>query len=40
MLIVGEKKEAAGMVGVRKQGEGDVGEMSMDDFVKYFKEQL
>jgi threonyl-tRNA synthetase len=40
MLIVGEKEEAAGTVGVRKQGEGDVGEMSMDDFVKYFTEQL
>jgi len=40
MLIVGEKEEAAGTVGVRKQGEGDVGAMSMDDFVKYFTEQL
>lgn len=40
MLIVGEKEEAAGTVGVRKQGEGDVGEMSIDDFVKYFTEQL
>ena len=40
MLIVGEKEEAAGTVGVRKQGEGDVGAMSLDDFVKYFTEQL
>ncbi len=40
MLIVGEKEEEAGTVGVRKQGEGDVGEMSLDDFVKYFTEQL
>ncbi len=40
MLIVGEKEEEAGTVGVRKQGEGDVGAMSMDDFVKYFTEQL
>ncbi|MFK8006535.1 MAG: threonine--tRNA ligase [Saprospiraceae bacterium] len=40
MLIVGEKEEAAGTVGVRKQGEGDVGAMSIDDFVKYFTEQL
>jgi len=40
MLIVGEKEEEAGTVGVRKQGEGDVGEMAMDDFVKYFTEQL
>ncbi|MFK7773481.1 MAG: threonine--tRNA ligase [Saprospiraceae bacterium] len=40
MLIVGEKEEEAGTVGVRKQGEGDVGEMSMDDFVQYFTEQL
>jgi len=40
MLIVGEKEEAAGTVGVRKQGEGDVGAMAIDDFVKYFTEQL
>ncbi len=40
MLIVGEKEQEAGTVGVRKQGEGDVGAMSMDDFVKYFQEQL
>ncbi len=40
MLIVGEKEQEAGTVGVRKQGEGDVGAMSMDDFVKYFTEQL
>ncbi|MDC3210580.1 threonine--tRNA ligase [Saprospiraceae bacterium] len=40
MLIVGEKEEAAGTVGVRKQGEGDVGAMPIDDFVKYFTEQL
>lgn len=40
MLIVGEKEQEAGTVGVRKQGEGDVGAMTMDDFVKYFTEQL
>ena len=40
MLIVGEKEAAAETVGVRKQGEGDLGAMSLDDFVKYFKEQL
>ncbi len=40
MLIVGEKEQEAGTVGVRKQGEGDVGAMALDDFVKYFQEQL
>ncbi len=40
MFIIGEKEEEAGTLSVRKQGEGDVGEMSMEEFVSYFKEQL
>lgn len=32
MLIVGENESANGTVSVRKQGEGDVGEMSAEDF--------
>ena len=32
MLIVGEKEEAGGLVSVRKQGQGDQGQLSMEDF--------
>ncbi len=40
MLIVGEKEAEANAVGVRKQGEGDLGAKSVDEFVAWFKEQL
>ena len=40
MFIIGEKEEEAGTLSVRKQGEGDVGVMSMEEFVSYFQEQL
>ena len=40
MLIIGEKEAESGNVAVRKQGEGDVGTMSIDEYVKYFTEQL
>ncbi len=32
MLIVGEKEQAERMVSIRKQGAGDGGSMSIDDF--------
>ncbi|MDD7318706.1 MAG: threonine--tRNA ligase [Prevotella sp.] len=32
MLIVGEKEEAEGLVSVRKQGQGDQGQLKMEDF--------
>ncbi len=38
MLIVGEKEAESGKVAVRKQGEGDQGAMSIDEFVAYFRE--
>jgi threonyl-tRNA synthetase len=34
LLIVGEKEMEAGVVAVRKQGEGDQGTQSVDDFAK------
>jgi threonyl-tRNA synthetase len=40
MLIVGEKEAEAGAVSVRKQGDGDVGSMSVAEFAKYFQEHL
>jgi threonyl-tRNA synthetase len=40
MLIVGEKEAEANAVGVRKQGEGDLGAKGINDFIAWFKEQL
>ena len=40
MLIVGEKELAAGTVSVRRQGEGDLGAMKLEDFIEFFKKQL
>ncbi len=37
MLIVGEKEVESGAVSVRRQGEGDIGSMPVEDFVNYFK---
>ncbi len=37
MLIVGEKEQEAGKVSVRKHGEGDVGNMNIDEFIKFFR---
>lgn len=36
MLIVGEKEASEGKVAVRKQGEGDVGVMDINEFETYF----
>lgn len=36
MLIVGENEAVNGTVSVRKRGEGDLGEMSVEDFANYF----
>lgn len=40
MLIVGDKEVENGQVSVRIQGEGDIGSMSVADFVSHFKEKL
>ena len=40
LLIVGEKEIAENAVGVRRQAEGDVGMMKMEEFVSYFNELL
>ena len=39
MLVVGENEEAKGTVSVRKRGEGDLGTMSIEDFIAYFKKE-
>ena len=40
MLIVGEKEKEEEKVSVRRQGEGDKGSMSLDEFVSYFNTLL
>ena len=40
MLIVGEKESEQGMVSVRKKGEGDLGMMRIDDFVKLASDEV
>ncbi len=40
LLIVGEKEQTNGTVSVRKQGEGDMGSMKMEDFVHFLKEKI
>ncbi|MFN8208167.1 MAG: threonine--tRNA ligase [Bacteroidales bacterium] len=39
LLIVGEKEEQNGTVAVRKQGEGDLGTMTIDEFTSYIKKE-
>ncbi|TYZ06366.1 threonine--tRNA ligase [Hymenobacter lutimineralis] len=40
MLIVGEKEQENGIVSVRRHGEGDLGSMPIDAFVRNFQEQV
>lgn len=37
MLVVGENEAQNGSVSVRRRGEGDLGAMSIDDFVQHVK---
>jgi threonyl-tRNA synthetase len=40
MLIVGEKEVESGMLSVRKQGEGDIGTFSVEDFAKIIEKDI
>ena len=40
LLIVGEKEEADGLVSVRVQGEGDKGQMKLDEFVNHINQEV
>ena len=40
MIIVGEKEEKEGTVSVRKQGEGDIGTFSIEDFISLLKKEI
>ncbi len=40
ILVVGEKEAESGSVSVRRQGEGDKGQMTIDNFVEFIKEEI
>lgn len=40
MLIIGEKEAASKTVSVRRQGEGDIGSMTIEEFAAHFKSLL
>ena len=40
LLVVGEKEESTNSVSVRKQGEGDKGTMTIEEFVTFIKEEI
>lgn len=40
LLVVGEKEERSGKVAVRKQGEGDKGEMTPEEFVNFINNEI
>ena len=40
LLVVGEKEAAEGTVAVRKQGEGDQGSLSIEDFAKKINDEV
>jgi threonyl-tRNA synthetase len=40
MLIVGEKEQEEGKVSIRKHGHGDLGSMSINEFIELFKAEL
>ncbi len=40
LLIVGEKEMESGMVSVRKQGEGDIGQVSVEDFANQISSEI
>lgn len=39
MLIIGEKEAESQSMSVRRQGQGDVGTMNIDEFLSYFKQE-
>ena len=40
MLIIGEKEAESGTVSVRKQGHGDQGSFSVDDFLTQLNSEI
>ncbi|MCS7201055.1 MAG: threonine--tRNA ligase [Patescibacteria group bacterium] len=40
MLVIGDREEKNGRLSIRQHGKGDVGEMSVNDFLKMIKEKI
>jgi threonyl-tRNA synthetase len=40
MLIIGDKEAENGIVSVRRQGQGDLGSMTIEDFIGVFNKEL
>ena len=40
MLVIGEKEVAEGKVAVRRQGEGDLGTMTIEEFAAFLQKQI
>ena len=40
LLVVGEKEAETGCVSVRKQGEGDKGSMTMEEFAQFLNDEV
>jgi threonyl-tRNA synthetase len=40
LLIIGEKEQENGTVSVRRQGEGDRGEMKLEEFAKFMQSEV
>jgi threonyl-tRNA synthetase len=40
LLIVGEKEQENGSISVRRQGEGDKGEMSLEEFARFLQSEV
>ena len=40
MLIVGEKEATEGQVSVRRHGQGDIGTLLLNEFLKVFQEEI
>jgi threonyl-tRNA synthetase len=40
LLIIGDKEIAAGAVGVRQRGKGDLGAMPVEEFLKKVEEEV
>jgi threonyl-tRNA synthetase len=40
MLIVGDKEQEEGKVSVRRKGQGDLGQMSLEEFITHFKAEV
>ena len=40
MLVIGEKEAESNAVSIRKHGEGDIGQMSVSEFLDFFDKSV